>query len=189
MATSTKKIASKKTKTGKPTSSPEEKSRLEEFVIDELKDIYWAEKHLTKVLPKMMRAATSQELKTSFEEHLTVTQNHISRLEQAFEMLGKKPQAKKCDAMEGITKEGQSIIEDTEKGTMTRDAGLILAAQKVEHYEIATYGTLAQLARTLGNIKLADLLKETLDEEKEADEKLTMIAETTINVEAAEEEE
>ena len=189
MATATKKTAPKKTQSKKPTSSTEDRSRLEEFVIDELKDIYWAEKHLTKVLPKMMKAATSQELKSSFEDHLEVTQNHITRLEQAFEMLGKKAQAKKCDAMEGITKEGQSIIEDTEKGTMTRDAGLILAAQKVEHYEIATYGTLAQLARTLGNTELADLLTQTLEEEKEADEKLTTIAENNINVEAAEEEE
>jgi len=162
-------------------------SMLKEFFIDELKDIYWAEKHLVKTLPKMKKAATSSELQEAFAEHLEVTKTHVTRLEEAFEALGKKAQAKKCDAMEGITKEGESIIEDTEEGTSTRDVGLILAAQKVEHYEISTYGGLHQLAMTLGLDEVADILAETLEEEKETDEKLTEIAENSVNYEAAEE--
>ena len=165
-----------------------ENSMLKDFFIDELKDIYWAEKHLVKTLPKMKKAATSTELQDAFTEHLEVTKTHVSRLEQAFESLGKKAQAKKCDAMEGITTEGQGIIDETEAGTSTRDVGLILAAQKVEHYEISTYGGLAQLASTLGLDDVANLLNQTLAEEKEADSKLTDIAENSINYEAAEEE-
>ncbi len=164
-------------------------SMLQDFFIDELKDIYWAEKHLVKTLPKMMKAATSTELKNAFQDHLDVTKTHVSRLEQAFEAMGKKAQAKKCEAMEGITKEGQSIIEDTEEGTATRDVGLILAAQKVEHYEISTYGGLHQLAITLGHEAVASLLEETLAEEKDADILLTEIAENNVNYEAAEEAE
>jgi len=164
-------------------------SMLEEFFTDELKDIYWAEKHLVKTLPKMQKAATSEQLKQAFTDHLATTKGHVERLEQVFEMLGKKPQAKKCDAMEGITKEGAGIIEDTEAGTATRDVGLILAGQKVEHYEISTYGGLEQLARTLGKNDIADVLAETLAEEKEADKLLTSVAENGINYEAAEEEE
>lgn len=164
-------------------------SMLGDFFTDELKDIYWAEKHLVKTLPKMMKAANSTELKDAFQEHLDVTKTHVTRLEKVFESLGKKPQAKKCDAMEGITKEGESIINDTDEGTATRDVGLILAAQKVEHYEISTYGGLQQLAITLGHEAVADMLEETLQEEKEADSLLTEIAENNINYEAAEEEE
>jgi len=160
---------------------------LKEFFVDELKDIYWAEKHLVKTLPKMQKAATSEELKTAFGDHLEATKGHVTRLEQAFELMGEKAQAKKCEAMEGITKEGESIIEDTEEGTATRDVGLVLAAQKVEHYEISTYGGLAQLARTLGNDDVAKILESTLNEEKEADQLLTSIAEEHINYEAAEE--
>ena len=160
-----------------------------EFFEGEIKDIYWAEKHLTKALPKMKKAATSEELANAFGEHLEVTKTHVSRLEQVFELLGKKPQAKKCDAMEGIVKEGESIIEETAEGTATRDVGLILAGQKVEHYEIATYGGLAQLAKTLGLEDIAALLEQTLGEEKEADETLTGIAENDINYEAASEDE
>lgn len=162
---------------------------LQEFFYEELKDIFWAEKHLTKTLPKMAKAATSEELKDAFMEHLEQTNTHVQRLEQVFELLNKKAQAKKCDAMEGITKEGESIIEDTEKGTSTRDVGLILAAQKVEHYEIATYGGLTQLAKTLQMDEVAEILQSTLDEEKETDEKLTEIAENSINYQAAEEDE
>jgi len=164
-------------------------SRLEEFFNDELKDIYWAEKHLVKTLPKMAKAATSEDLKAAFTEHLEVTKEHVTRLENVFGLLGQKPQAKKCDAMEGITKEGESIIEDTEAGTATRDVGLILAGQKAEHYEIATYGGLAQLARTLGFDDVAEILATTLAEEKEADVSLTELAENTINEQASEEEE
>ncbi len=120
-------------------SSKESASELEEFFIDSLKDIYWAEKHLTKALAKMQKAATSEELASAFADHLTVTQEHVARVEKVFELLDKKPQAKKCEAMEGLIKEGEDIISETEKGSSTRDVGLILAAQKVEHYEIATY--------------------------------------------------
>lgn len=160
---------------------------LEKFLYESLKDIYWAEKHLTKALPKMKKAATSEELKAAIEEHLEVTEGHISRLEQVFEILGKKAQAKKCEAMEGLTKEAESIIEETDAGTATRDVGIILAAQKVEHYEIATYGGLAQLAKTMGLDEAHELLGQTLQEEKEADETLTSIAENDINFQAEEE--
>ena len=154
---------------------------FKEFFVEELKDIYWAEKHLTKALPKMQKAATSQELAKSFADHLTVTNNQITRLERIFEILGQKAAAKKCEAMEGIVKEGAGIIEDTEKGSFIRDVGLVLAAQKVEHYEIATYGGLAQLARVMGNEEIAALLKQTLIEEKDADDTLTKLAESGIN--------
>lgn len=160
---------------------------LMELFVDGIKDIYWAEKHLVKTLPKMQQAATSGALISAIEEHLAVTKNQVVRLEQIFELMGKKAQAKKCDAMEGLAKEGESIIDDTEDGTSTRDVGIILAAQKVAHYEIATYGGLSQLATTLGLKEIADLLSQTLAEEKEADENLTQIAENDINYEAAEE--
>ncbi len=182
--TNTKNNGKSKASAGKAS----EDNMLKDFFTDELKDIYWAEKHLVKTLPKMQKAATSPELQDAFAEHLEVTKTHVDRLEQAFESLGKKAQAKKCEAMEGITKEGESIIEDTEEDTATRDVGLILAAQKVEHYEIATYGGLAQLAITLGLDEVAGLLEETLAEEKEADQTLTDIAENNINYEAAEED-
>ncbi len=156
-------------------------SQLEKLFTDSLKDIYWAEKHLTKTLPKMKKAATSDELKSAIEEHLAQTEEHVSRLEEVFEICGKKAQAKKCDAMEGLTKEGESVIEETEKETMTRDAGIIMAAQKVEHYEIATYGSLVQFAKTLGMNEAADILEQTLEEEKETDQKLTELAESGIN--------
>ena len=159
-------------------------SLLKELFHDELKDIYWAEKHLLKALPKMAKAATSEELRKAFTDHLETTKGHVTRLENAFDLLGEKAQAKKCEAMAGLTKEGDGIIEDTEKGTLTRDVGLIMAAQKVEHYEIATYGSLAQLAKTLGKNDIAALMIDTLNEEKEADELLTSIAENNINVEA-----
>lgn len=157
---------------------------LEKFLIDSLKDIYWAEKHLTKALPKMMKAATSEELKAAINEHLSVTEKHVARLEEVFELMGKKAQAKKCEAMEGLTKEAESIIEETEKGTATRDVGIIMAAQKVEHYEIATYGGLVQLTKTMGYTEVSDILAQTLAEEKEADESLTEIAENNINLQA-----
>lgn len=162
-------------------------SRLEEFFHDELKDIYWAENHLVKTLPKMVKAASAKELKSAFTDHLAVTKEHVSRLDQVFKILGQKAEAKKCEAMEGITKEGESIIEDTEDGTATRDAGLIMAGQKVEHYEIATYGALARVAKTLGHDDVAKILESTLAEEKEADESLTDLAESKVNEMAAEE--
>lgn len=163
------------------TAGNEEHSKLHSFFKDELKDIYWAEKHLVKTLPKMQKAATGKELQNAFAEHLEQTKVHVTRLEDIFSLLGQKAQAKKCDAMEGITKEGESIIEDTEKGTATRDVGLIMAAQKVEHYEIATYGGLTQLARTLGLEAVSNLLAETLQEEKDTDSNLTELAESRVN--------
>ena len=174
-------------KTNRSVSQPDQSTLMEEFFVDSLKDIYWAEKHLLKALPKMEKAATTQELKDSLVEHLEVTRRQITRLEEAFEIMGKKPQAKKCDAMDGLTKEAEGIIEDTEAGSMTRDVALIIAAQKVEHYEIATYGGLKQLAKTLGKNDLSELMEQTLQEEKQADEMLTSIAENHINMEAASE--
>ena len=173
--------------TKKPQPIVNHQRMLEEFFEDELKDIYWAEKHLVKTLPKMAKAATSDELRSAIEEHLSVTETHVTRLEKAFDLMGKKPQAKKCEAIEGITREGDSIIEDTEKGTLTRDVGLILAAQKVEHYEIATYGGLVQIAETIGQKDVAKLLSQTLEEEKDADHALTELAEQHINEEAFQE--
>ena len=160
---------------------------LEKFMVDSLKDMYWAEKHLTKALPKLVKAATSEELKQALQDHLTVTEEQVARLEQVFELMGKKPQAKKCEAMEGLSKEADSIVEGTEEGTMTRDVAIIIAAQKVEHYEIASYGGLTQLANTMGLTEVAELLGQTLAEEKEADELLTTIAENDINYQAEEE--
>lgn len=160
-------------------------SMLQEFLIEELRDIYWAEKHLVKALPKMAKAASSEELVTAFEEHLAVTEEQVSRLEQVFELLGEKARGKKCEAMSGLVAEAEEIIEDTEAGSATRDVALIIAAQKVEHYEIASYGGMTTLAKTLGLDQVAELLGETLEEEKETDELLTQLAENNINFEAA----
>lgn len=141
-----------------------------------------------QTLPKMQKAATSEELKTAIGDHLEQTREHVARLEQVFEILGKKPQAKKCDAMAGLTEEDQSIIEDTEKGSATRDVGIIMASQKIEHYEIATYGCLHQLATVLGLSDAAEILATTLQEEKDTDALLTAVAENGINYEASSEE-
>ncbi|QHS63139.1 YciE/YciF ferroxidase family protein [Chitinophaga agri] len=164
-----------------------DESSLKDFFCEELKDIYWAENHITVALPKMIKAATSPVLQGAFQDHLNITATHISRLEQVFTILGKPVRGKKCAAIEGIVLEGESIIADTMPGSNTRDVGLILAAQKVEHYEIASYGGLAQLAKTLGLTEVASLLEQTLAEEKETDVLLTEIAESTINSEAASE--
>jgi ferritin-like metal-binding protein YciE len=161
---------------------------LLKFFTDELKDIYWAEKHLVKTLPVMQQAATSAALQEAIANHLEETKGHVLRLEEIFGKLGEKVQAKKCDAMEGLAQEGESIIEDTEAGTATRDVGIILASQKVEHYEIATYGGLKQLALTLGKDEIAAILDLTLSEESAADQLLTEIAEKNINYEATQEE-
>jgi len=156
-------------------------SALNELFIDELKDIYWAEQHLTKALPKMAKAATTEELRTAIQNHLSETENHVTRLEQVFESIGERASAKKCEAMAGLIKEGDEIVAETEKGSITRDAGIISAAQKVEHYEIASYGTLKTLASVLGYNEAAELLNATLQEEKKADETLTQVAESSIN--------
>ena len=163
-------------------------SMLEDFFIDALKDIYWAEKALTKALPKMAKAATSKELKKAFEQHLEVTKKQIGRLEKIFGQMGKKAQGKKCEAMAGLIEESESIISETKDDTFTRDAALIISAQKVEHYEIAAYGGLAQLAKTMNKKGIASALGTTLSEEKKTDELLTRIAEKSINVDASEEE-
>jgi ferritin-like metal-binding protein YciE len=186
-------MAKKSKKTSKrsgvtPKTKEEITSALVKLFVDEIKDIYWAEKHLTKALPKMEKAATSDVLKKAFATHLKQTNGHVARLEKVFKLLGQKVQAKKCDAMAGLVEEASSIIEDTEKGTATRDVGLIMAAQKVEHYEIAAYGSLAQLAKTLDREDLKNLLGSTLDEEKQTDELLTTIAEEHVNYEATAEE-
>lgn len=162
---------------------------LAKYFGDLLKDIYWAEKHLVKELLKMSKKSTSETLKQAFLDHRAETAGQIGRLEQVFETIGKKAAAKKCEAMYGLLEEAKEALEATEDDTYTRDVALIVTAQKVEHYEIASYGSLAQIARTLGNIQGAELLEATLAEEKEADRLLTMIAESGINQEAAREEE
>ncbi len=158
---------------------------LLELFTDGIKDIYWAENHLVKALPKMIKAAGAKPLVAALTDHLRVTKTQVARLETVFEMLGKEKRAKKCDAMEGLSKEGEAVIEDTDEGTATRDVGIIMASQKVEHYEIASYGSLARLAKTLGLTDIAALLTQTLEEEKEADLLLTSIAENDINNKAA----
>lgn len=159
-------------------------SQLTKLFVDSLKDIYWAEKALTKALPKMAKASTSDDLRSAFQDHLTETQTQIERLESVFEIIGQKAQAKKCEAMAGLTKEAEEMISATEKGSETRDVALIMAAQKVEHYEIATYGSLATLAAQLGYADAKELLGQTLEEEKNADTLLTEIAVSHVNEEA-----
>lgn len=161
---------------------------LRDLFVDELKDIYWAEKALTKAIPKMVKNATSEDLLTALQDHLSVTEGQVARLEQVFESIGEKAQAKKCEAMAGLVKEAEEIMKSTAKGAV-RDAGIISAGQKVEHYEIATYGTLVTFAKTLGEEEAAGLLEETLNEEKDADSKLSEIAEASINENAMHEDE
>jgi ferritin-like metal-binding protein YciE len=157
---------------------------LRSFFIESLQDIYYAEKHLVEALETLEEKATTQNLKLAFSQHRDVTVTHVSRLEEVFSLLGEDAKTRRCDAIKGIIKEADSIIGETESDTLTRDAALILAAQKAEHYEIATYGTLTTFARTLGENQVADLLHKTLDEEKDADEHLTEIAEAFVNEEA-----
>lgn len=168
---------------GKVPAKKDAAKELEDLFEDSLKDIYWAEKALTKALPKMMKNATSPELKKAIEGHLADTQKQVTRLEEIFASMGKKAQAKKCDAMEGLLKEGTSIMEETRPGAV-RDAGIIAASQKVEHYEIATYGTLAAFAKVLGEKTALKNLLATLEEEKKCDELLTSIADTALNTAA-----
>lgn len=152
------------------------KESLEDIFEDMLKDIYWAENHLAKALPKMAKASYNDDLKEAFESHLKETKNQIARLEQCFSLLGMKAQGKKCPAMQGLVEEGQEAIEDHESGH-ARDAALIGAAQKVEHYEISSYGTLRTMATVLGKVQCAELLEASKDEEAETDEKLTRLSE------------
>jgi len=166
-----------------------ENSALNKLFMDELKDMYWAEKHLVKALQKMAKNATSDELRQAFENHTQQTEEHVNRLEQVFEMCGQKARAVKCEAMEGLIAEAETLMEETEKGTMVRDAALISAAQKAEHYEIASYGTLRTLAGHLGYDQAVSLLEATLNEEKETDVLLTKTAESQVNEMAAAETE
>ena len=185
--TAVAKAALKKKNTGIKEFFPVKDSSLEKFFSDELKDIYWAEKKLVTTIPKMSKAATSPKLKAAFAKHLTETKEQTMRIEKVFGLLGQKPQAKKCEAMVGITKEGEEIIMSTKAGTATRDVGLIMSAQKIEHYEIATYGGLVQLAKTLGYDDCAKILVQTLNEEKLTDEGLSDIAENGVNYKSSQE--
>ena len=159
--------------------------KLKELFIDGLKDIYWAEKNLAKALVKLSKNSTSEELRSAFELHTSQTEEHVATVEQVFEIVGEKAQVKKCAAMEGLIEEANEIISSTEKGTLVRDCGLIMAAQKVEHYEIASYGTLRNIARTLGYDDAAKLLQQTLDQEGETDQILTGLAESYVNEQAS----
>jgi ferritin-like metal-binding protein YciE len=148
---------------------------IEQLFIDELKDIHSAEKQITKALPKMAKAASSPKLRDAFESHLQETMGQIERLDQIFKALGKSSRGKVCHGMQGVLEEGSEVLDETEKGDV-RDAALISAAQRVEHYEMAAYGCVREYAKLLGQQKVADLLNQTLEEEKAADEKLGMIA-------------
>ena len=156
---------------------------LSELLIEELRDAYDGEKRLTRALPKMAKAASSEELSAAFTAHLRETEGQVARLEQVFKMLGEPPRGKKCEGIIGIVKEGEQAMEELDEGPVL-DAALIAGAQKVEHYEIASYGTVAYFAELLGQTRAKDLLGATLDEEKAADEKLTTLAASRVNREA-----
>jgi ferritin-like metal-binding protein YciE len=158
---------------------------LYDLFVDELKDLYNAEHQILKALPKMIKAASAPELGEAFEEHNEVTKGQVNRLEKIFKMLKTSPKGKKCKAMEGLLEEGKELMSE-EAAPSVMDAGLIAAAQRVEHYEMAGYGCVRTYANLLGYHKIADLLQETLDEEGEADKALTELAETVINVETLE---
>jgi len=161
---------------------------LQKLYTDELRDLYNAESQLLKALPRMAKAASSEELKEAFEKHLEQTKGHVKRLEQVFEELDEKPKGKTCRAMKGLIQEGSEILEEDGE-TSVRDAGIIVAAQKVEHYEIAGYGSVRTFAHLLGQNKAAELLQATLDEESETNEVLNRLAESVINPEAVRETE
>lgn len=163
----------------------EHEGKLLEFFVEEVKDIYFAEHEALKALKKMEKAATSKALKESIVQHQGETDKQIKRLEEVFALLGEKPSKKKCEGILGIIKDGESVIEDTDDDTMVRDAAIIIASQKLEHYEITSYGSLAELARTLGKDDVAELLDVTLEEEKQTDISLTVLAEESINKEAS----
>jgi len=160
-----------------------EPKQLDELFHDTLKDIYYAEKKILTALPKMAKAAQNDDLRAAFEKHKTQTEGQIDRLEQVFDLIEEKPQGKKCAAIEGILDEGQEIIKEY-KGSPALDAGLISAAQSVEHYEIARYGTLRTWAEELGLKEAKELLQETLDQEEATDQALTELAESAVNQEA-----
>src|SRR5438132_2402851 len=164
-----------------------ELASLQELFVNELKDLYSAENLIIKALPKMAKAASSEELRSAFEEHLEQTRGHVQRLEQIFQRLDESPKGKKCKGMEGLIEEGKELLEE-DASPEVLDAGLICAAQKVEHYEMAGYGCVRTFAQLLGDDEAANLLQQTLNEEGETDKKLTQLAEH-INVEASEHEE
>lgn len=161
-------------------------TQLGKLFEDELKDIYWAEKALVKALPKLAKNATSEQLAEAIQTHLEETQGHVKRCEEIFKLIGKEPRGKKCESMEGLLSEAQTMMEEAEEGFM-RDATIISAAQKVEHYEIASYGTLRTFAQTIGLDEAVTILESTLDEEKKTDALLTELAVSTINEQAAKE--
>jgi ferritin-like metal-binding protein YciE len=164
-------------------------SRLLIFFVESLQDMYYAEKHLVNALETLEEKATNDSLKNAFANHREVTKGHVMRLEEVFRLLGEKPGSRRCEAIRGILKEAKDIINETERDTATRDAGLIFAAQKAEHYEIASYGTLAAFAKTMGLERISVLLHQTLEEEKETDTVLTGIANVFVNEQAMEEQE
>jgi ferritin-like metal-binding protein YciE len=168
-------------------SNASEESALKELFIEELKDIYWAESHLVKNMPTLANSATSAPLLEAFQTHLAQTKGQVARLDQVFKSIGEEASAKKCEAMNGLVKEALEMIQDTKEGTLTRDVALISCAQKVEHYEIASYGTLKTLAAVLGFDQAAQLLEQTLQEEKDTDSLLTQIAEGFVNEKAKKE--
>ncbi len=176
-------MAKTKTSTGKIAPKKDAAEHLKDFMIDGLKDLYWAEKALVKNLPKVAKNATSTKLSAAVKSHLEETKGQVIRLEAAFKALKLKPEAVKCDAMDGLLKEAVSIMEETEPGAV-RDAAIIAAAQKVEHYEIASYGTMATYAKLLGEKEVLKLLLETLEEEKTCDKDLTKLAKSEINIKA-----
>jgi ferritin-like metal-binding protein YciE len=157
---------------------------LRDLMVEELRDLYSAETQLLDALPKMAEAASSNQLKSAFSHHLEETRQHVSRLERIFQQIGEKSSGETCEAMKGLIKEG-GILVKAEGDPDVRDAGLIGAAQRVEHYEIAGYGTARSLARRLGESQIAETLQQTLNEEAEADKKLTSIAETQVNIAAS----
>ncbi len=159
---------------------------IEELLVAELKDLYSAEKQITKALPKLVKAATSDELKSAFQSHLEETEGQVERLEQIGEILGTKLTGKTCDGMKGVLEEGTEMVDETDKGTSVRDAGLITAAQRVEHYEMAGYGGVIAYAKLLGMDDVVELLEETLEQEKAADQKLTKLSQS-INKQAQQE--
>jgi ferritin-like metal-binding protein YciE len=156
---------------------------MEDLLLEQVEDLYDAERRLVKALPKMAEAATSQALRQAFESHLLETEGHVSRLESVFRTLGQAPKTHTCDAMKGLISEGEDLIGDIDQSSL-RDAGLIAAANRVEHYEIAAYGSARTFAQTLGLDQAASLLEQTLQEEKRADQKLTQLAESMINDQA-----
>ena len=181
-------MATKQSKSMANQGMPDESSALKGFFIDSLKDIYWAEKNGLKMLPKLAKKATSEEIKSAIQIHISETENQLVKLEQVFATIDQRASAKKCEAMEGLIKESEIIIAETESGTITRDIGIIAAAQKMEHYEIASYGTMRTLADVLGMNEASELLNQILDEEKKTDVLLSQIAEGLVHHSAMKEE-